>query len=176
MAQNKGETMIGQEEENKIINETKFAKWLSDSGDADSLDIPTKDIEVELRKVINLTKEKHDEQVHEDSKKLVELIWIETGKLRQLEDHKEVEKVVDDFITDPKDCLTGIARRIEDYSERTDWKFVLEKAVSEQTAKDILSWIEGKFAKRMTRAIYPIDIKEFRNSFLSESGKAGEKK
>lgn len=160
--------MIGQDEENKIINETKFSKWLSDSGDTDSLDIPTKDIEAELRKVINLTIEKHDEQAHEDSHILYDLIWKETKMLRVLDDEPKITKLIDEYTSDPKDCLSGIARRIEDYSERTDWKFVLEKAVSEQTAKDILIWIEGKFAKRMARAIYPIDIKEYKELFLGD--------
>ena len=141
--------MIGQEEENKIINETKFAKWLSDAGQDDSLDIPTKDIEEELRKVINLTKEKHDEKVHEDSHILYDLIWKETRKLREYDEYKEIENAVSVVSLDAKDCLSGIARRIEDYSERTDWKFIIEKNIVKKTFKEIdvfftASWCQNE--------------------------------
>ncbi len=36
----------------QVLKESLFADWLSDAGDAGSLDIPTKEIEKEVRKII----------------------------------------------------------------------------------------------------------------------------
>ncbi len=51
------------EEENNIINNTKFAKWLSDRGEACSLNVSTWLIESELRKLIALTKKQRLEDL-----------------------------------------------------------------------------------------------------------------
>lgn len=54
-------------EENKIIDKTKFDKWLTDAGNSDSLDVPTKDIENELRILIGFARQaerkKHEVEI-----------------------------------------------------------------------------------------------------------------
>ena len=42
-------------EENKILDKTKFSDWLSEQGDKSDFDVPTKEIEAELRKLIKET-------------------------------------------------------------------------------------------------------------------------
>ena len=57
------------DEENKIIDKTKFNKWLTDVGNDDCLYIPTKAIEQELRILIGIAREaerkKHEKEVKE---------------------------------------------------------------------------------------------------------------
>lgn len=49
------EAIRGEELISNILDKSLFAKWLSETGDADSLDIPTKLIEEEVRKLIRLS-------------------------------------------------------------------------------------------------------------------------
>ncbi len=41
---------------NKYLDKTRFAEWLSDRGQADSLEISTKKIEAELDKLVSLVR------------------------------------------------------------------------------------------------------------------------
>ena len=57
------------DEENKIINKTKFAKWFTDWSDENCLEVPTVDIEDELRVLIGFAieaeRKKHEAEVKE---------------------------------------------------------------------------------------------------------------
>ncbi len=72
----------------QVLEESLFADWLSEAGDCDSLDIPTKEIEKEVRKVIRKALSAKQAEVLKKIKEQHEIIELDPTLTKMQKYHR----------------------------------------------------------------------------------------